>query len=95
MSIVKKPSALLQVAELLQRARKLPVGAARNDLRQFARSLLKLYRTGIEVDARIIEQLTPSASHAADQEKPAYATSGSADGADSNPARSSETSSFS
>jgi hypothetical protein len=59
MSIIKKPPALLQVTDVLQRARKLPVGAARNDLRQFARGLLKLHRAGVEVDVRIIEKLTP------------------------------------
>jgi hypothetical protein len=57
-SRLKKPPALLQVADVLQRARRLPVGTARNDLRQLARGLLKLYRAGIHIDVQTVEKLT-------------------------------------
>jgi hypothetical protein len=36
---------------VLRRARKFPVGLARNDLRQLARGLLKLHRTGIRANS--------------------------------------------
>ena len=38
----------LQAADALRRARKLPVGADRNDLRQLAIGLLWLHRRGME-----------------------------------------------
>jgi hypothetical protein len=38
----------LQAADALRRARRLPVGAARNDLRQLAMGLLWLHRRGME-----------------------------------------------
>lgn len=53
-----KAPLILQAADVLQRARKLPVGAARNDLRQLARGLLKLHRAGIRANVQIIEKRT-------------------------------------
>jgi len=38
----------LQAADALRRARRLPVGADRNDLRQLATGLLWLHRRGME-----------------------------------------------
>ena len=48
-----------QAADALRRARRLPVGAARNDLRQLAMGLLWLHRNGMEalMKARPISQL--------------------------------------
>ncbi|MET4323692.1 hypothetical protein [Bradyrhizobium sp. RT5a] len=37
-----------QAADALRRARKLPIGADRNDLRQLARGLLWLHRNGMD-----------------------------------------------
>lgn len=37
-----------QAADALRRARRLPVGAARNDLRQLAMGLLWLHRSGMD-----------------------------------------------
>lgn len=37
-----------QAADALRRARRLPVGANRNDLRQLARGLLWLHRNGMD-----------------------------------------------
>ena len=51
-------SILLQIAQVLRRARKLPIGPARNDLRQLARALTNLHRTGIPVNVQIIEPPT-------------------------------------
>jgi hypothetical protein len=45
-----------QVIDILRRARKLPVGPARNDLRQLARGLLRLHRAGIQADVEIVER---------------------------------------
>lgn len=53
-----KAPLILQAADVLQRARKLPVGAARNDLRQLARGLLKLHRADIRANVQIIEKRT-------------------------------------
>ena len=36
-----------QAADALRRARRLPIGASRNDLRQLARGLLWLHRNGM------------------------------------------------
>ena len=47
-----------QVKDVLRRARKLPPGPARNDLRQLAQGLLKLHRTGIPADVQIVENVT-------------------------------------
>ena len=45
----RQPSALeKQAADALRRARKLPVGPARNDLRQLAMGLLWLERNGMD-----------------------------------------------
>ena len=45
----RQPSALeKQAADALRRARKLPIGAARNDLRQLAMGLLWLHRNGMD-----------------------------------------------
>jgi len=45
----RQPSALeKQAADALRRARRLPVGAGRNDLRQLAMGLLWLHRNGMD-----------------------------------------------
>ena len=45
----QQPSALeKQAADALRRARRLPIGAARNDLRQLAMGLLWLHRNGMD-----------------------------------------------
>ena len=49
---------MVQVADILRRARKLPPGPARNDLRQLAQGLLKLHRAGIRASVQIIEDAT-------------------------------------
>ena len=41
-----------QAADALRRARRLPVGAARNDLRQLAMGLLWLHRNGMDALVR-------------------------------------------
>jgi hypothetical protein len=46
MSGASKSPIILHAADALRRARKLPVGAARNDLRQLARELRDLHRIG-------------------------------------------------
>jgi hypothetical protein len=51
---------LVQVEDVLRRARKLPPGPARDDLRQLARGLLKLHRNGIHANVQIIVQLPSS-----------------------------------
>ncbi|MET0706024.1 MAG: hypothetical protein ABWY82_04145 [Tardiphaga sp.] len=44
-----QPSALeKQAADALRRARRLPIGSARNDLRQLAMGLLWLHRNGMD-----------------------------------------------
>lgn len=47
---------IIQVADVLRRARKLPLGAARNDLRQLAEGLLKLHRAGMRTNVEIKER---------------------------------------
>jgi hypothetical protein len=47
---------LVQAADVLQRARKLPPGPARNDLQQLAQGLLKLHRAGMRANAEFIER---------------------------------------
>lgn len=45
----REPSALeKQAADALRRARRLPIGPARNDLRQLAMGLLWLHRNGMD-----------------------------------------------
>jgi hypothetical protein len=47
--VEREPSALeKQAADVLRRARRLPIGAARNDLRQLAMGLLWLHRNGMD-----------------------------------------------
>jgi hypothetical protein len=53
-----KVAILVQVADVLRRARKLPPGPARNDLRQLAQGLLKLHRAGIRASVQIVEEAT-------------------------------------
>ena len=55
-----QPSPLIgQVKDVLQRARKLPVSPARNDLRQLAQGLLKLHREGFRANVEIHFQAPP------------------------------------
>lgn len=56
----RKAPIIVQAADVLRRARKLPAGPARNDLRELARGLLRLHRTGIRADVQIFE---PAALH--------------------------------
>jgi hypothetical protein len=47
--VERQPSALeKQAADALRRARRLPIGPARNDLRQLAMGLLWLHRNGMD-----------------------------------------------
>lgn len=55
MSGTSKSPIILHAADALRRARKLPVGAARNDLRQLARELRELHRIGAYADLRKVE----------------------------------------
>lgn len=54
----EKAPRILQVADVLQRAHRLPIGAARNDLRQLAIGLLKRHRAGVCANVQIIEERT-------------------------------------
>jgi hypothetical protein len=51
-----------QAADALRRARRLPVGADRNDLRQLAMGLLWLHRSGVDA---LMKQRLDSAAEAA------------------------------
>jgi hypothetical protein len=55
MTDAPKAPIILHAADALRRARKLPAGAARNDLRQLARGLRDLHRTGAYAPLRNIE----------------------------------------
>ena len=57
---IRTPKApiIVQVSDVLRRARKLPPGPARNDLRQLARGLLKLHRAGLRGNVQIVEKAT-------------------------------------
>jgi hypothetical protein len=56
--VERKLSALeKQAANALLRARRLPIGADRNDLRQLARGLLWLHRNGMDA---LMKQRSPS-----------------------------------
>jgi hypothetical protein len=55
-----QPSPLIaQVKDVLQRARKLPAGPTRNDLRQLAQGLLKLHREGFRANVEILFAAPP------------------------------------
>jgi len=47
-----------QAANTLLRARKLPRGPYRNDLRQLGMGLLRLYKIGLRANVRMIEKPT-------------------------------------
>jgi hypothetical protein len=47
-----------QAANALLRARRLPPGPYRNDLRQLGVGLLKLYKKGLRANVQIIEKST-------------------------------------
>jgi hypothetical protein len=53
-----KPPVLIQAADVLRRARRLPVGPARNDLRQLARGLVNLHRLGVNAKVQIVDAPT-------------------------------------
>jgi len=55
-ALTPKAPILVQAADVLRRARKLPPGPARNDLRQLAQGLLKLHRVGMRANVQIIER---------------------------------------
>jgi hypothetical protein len=50
-----KSPIILHAADALRRARKLPAGAARNDLRQLARGLRELHRAGAYAGLQNVE----------------------------------------
>ena len=52
----RKAPLLVQVAEVLRRARAMPPGTARDDLRQLAAGLLKLHRRGVSANVTLIER---------------------------------------
>jgi hypothetical protein len=52
----RKAPLLVQVADVLRRARAMPPGPARDDLRQLAAGLLKLYRRGISANVQLVER---------------------------------------
>jgi hypothetical protein len=56
MSLTKKAPLITHAADVLRRARRLPVGAARNDLRQLAKELLRLHRSGIRANVQFVEE---------------------------------------
>jgi hypothetical protein len=56
MSLTPKAPLLREVANVLQRARKLPCGPVGNNLRQLARGLLKLHRSGFRANVEIVER---------------------------------------
>jgi hypothetical protein len=58
----------LQVADVLRRARRLPVGADRGDLRQLAAGLLSLRRYGIE--ALVRRAMTPETMGRGSDDRP-------------------------
>jgi hypothetical protein len=51
-----KPPIVRQVTDVLRRARKLPVGPARNDLRQLAQGLLNLHRLGVQANVQFVSE---------------------------------------
>jgi hypothetical protein len=55
----KKLPILMQVEDVLRRARALPPGPAKDDLRQLAAGLLELHRKGIRANVQLVER--PSA----------------------------------
>jgi hypothetical protein len=57
---MKSPKApiIVQTADVLRRARKLPPGPSRNDLRQLAQGLLKLHRARVSANVPIVEEAT-------------------------------------
>lgn len=55
MTDISKAPILLQATDPLRHARKLPTGAARNDLRQLAGALRDLHRTGADAHLQSIE----------------------------------------
>jgi hypothetical protein len=58
-----QPSPLrTQAADTLRRARKLPPGPHRNDLRQLAFGLLKLDKQGMKANVQIIDTSVPAIS---------------------------------
>jgi hypothetical protein len=56
---MKKSPLIVHAAQLLMRARKLPIGEARNDLRQLAQGLLRLYKAGVTANVQIREKPRP------------------------------------
>ncbi|MET3973048.1 hypothetical protein ACVWXN_000441 [Bradyrhizobium sp. i1.4.4] len=60
---MKKAPLIIHAAQVLRRARKLPVGPARNDLRQLARGLLRLHKAGVRANVQIIEARSQPTFH--------------------------------
>ncbi len=50
-----EPPVLIQAADVLRRARRLPVGPAGNDLRQLARALVNLHKLGVSANVQIVD----------------------------------------
>lgn len=49
---------IIHAADALRRARELPMGPVRNDLRALARALLRLHKAGLRANVRILEMPT-------------------------------------
>jgi hypothetical protein len=53
--LVLKAPLLIQATGVFERARKLPLGPARNDLRQLARGLVNLNRLSVKANVQIVD----------------------------------------
>jgi len=53
-----KAPVIVHAADARRRARKLPIGTARNNLRQLAQKLLKRHGSGLRANVDIVEKLT-------------------------------------
>jgi len=58
MKPTRKAPIIVQVTDVLRRARKLSPWSAKNDLRQLARGLMKLHKAEVRADVQIIEPPT-------------------------------------
>ncbi len=60
---MKKSPLIVHAAQLLRRARKTPVGPARNDLRQLALGLLRLHKAGLRANVEVVQAKYRSTVH--------------------------------
>jgi hypothetical protein len=56
--LTRKVPIIVQAADVLRRARKMPAGPTKNDLRQLARGLIKMHKAGIRADVQVLEPET-------------------------------------